>query len=135
MRQSLAWVVLVSLAVTASASFDKPERSVWGIAGKEVLSLSATVGGKTPEERIGHLDERLNEILSQSDDPLRPEEIVLAPGPGFVKILARKSLLLTVSEPDARSHHTTCDRLAKTWLSNMRKTLPQLSPRVNVKGI
>jgi hypothetical protein len=128
-------LVLAGFGAAALADLDRAERSVWGVAGKEVLSISVAAGGLSPAERIERLDERLNEILSQSDDPLRPEEIVLGPGNGFVRILARKTLLVTVSEADARSHHATCDGLAKTWLSNLRKTLPQLSPRVNVKGI
>jgi hypothetical protein len=108
--------------------------AVWSVAGKQVLRLHATVGGKTPEKRVEMLDSRVTEILSKGDGTLGSADIVLKKEKGSVYIEVQKQVLVTVAPEDASANHTTREKLAQVWLANIRKTLPQLAPRVNKRG-
>lgn len=125
-----AAVAALCLASARPAQAD----AVWSVAGKQVLRMRAAVGGMTPDRRVEELDTRLNNVLSRLDSPLKPSDIVVGRRAGSIVILARGDLLVTVTLQDADANRTTPGKLARAWLTNMRKTLPQLSPRVNPQG-
>ena len=108
--------------------------AVWSVAGKQVLRLHATVGGKSPEKRVEMLDERVTEILSRGDGTLGSADIVLKREKGSVYIEVQGQVLVTVAPDDAAANHTTREKLAHVWLANIRKTLPQIAPRLNKRG-
>ncbi len=130
------WTTLISLVVAtaALAPVARAEDGDWDLIGRHVLRLSATVGGKTPQQRTAKLDERLNEVLSLSDTPLRPEDIVIKMMNGSPSVVAKGILLVTATAKDAELQGTTAEKLSQMWLSSIRKTIPQMSPRVNLSG-
>jgi hypothetical protein len=109
------------------------QQAVWSCAGKQVLRLHATAGGVTPEKRVEMLDERVNNVLSKHST-VAASDITIVKDRGQVYIAAFGQVLVTVTPDDAAANNTTPARLAHTWLTNLRGTLPQLSPRVNKHG-
>lgn len=124
-----AIAVVLGAGVLGGASAE----AVWSCAGKQVLRLHATVGGVTPEKRVEMLDERVNNLLSKHA-VVSANDIAIARDHGQVFITAFGETLVTVTPDDAAANHATRDRLAHTWLTNLRGTLPLLSPRVNKHG-
>jgi hypothetical protein len=127
-------LIAAILALTLFSLNTARADAVWSVAGKQVLRLHATVGGKSPEKRVEMLDERVTEILSRGDGTLGSADIVLKREKGSVYIEVQKQVLVTVAPEDAAANHTTREKLAHVWLANIRKTLPQLAPRVNKRG-
>lgn len=123
---------LAALLVLGAAGGAAAE-AVWSCAGKQVLRLHATVGGMTPEKRVEVLDERVTNLLSKHA-VISASDIAIARNRGQVSITAFGETLVTVTPDDAAANRTTRDRLAHTWLTNLRGTLPLLSPRVNKHG-
>jgi len=127
-------VLAFSLVLAIGARATPDESAVWSVAGKEVLRLHATVGAMTPLLRVEEVDHRLNEILSKADAPITSADILAHNDKGTVYISINGDLLVTVDGNDAAPNHMTPDKLVQVWLSNIRKTVPQLSPRVNRGG-
>ena len=125
-----AAAVAGSISTPASASAE----AVWAIAGKEVLRLQAKAGSLTPEKRSEMLDARVTEILSKGDGTLSASDIVIREKAGALAIVVRGDILVTVTREDAEAHNMTREKLARTWLTAVRNTLPQLAPRVNKSG-
>jgi hypothetical protein len=125
-----AFILLYALSFSTSAQAE----AVWAIAGKEVLHLWATVGGLTPEKRVEMLDVRVNEMLSKGDGTLSAVDIVIKEKGGAIAIAVRGDILVTATEQDATAQNMSREKLAKTWLTSIRNTLPQLAPRVNKRG-
>ena len=127
-------ILFVGMALFAGlGSAARAGQAVWSCAGKQVLRLHATVGGVTPEKRVETLDERVNNILSNHAS-IAANDIVISRVRGQVFIAAYGKVLVTVTPDDATANNTSRDRLAHTWLTNLRAALPQLSPRVNKHG-
>jgi hypothetical protein len=127
-------IVVCVLAATARQSGDEQRPEVWSVAGREVLRIRTTVGNMTPRKRVEMLDARLTEILSRVETPIGVADIEMHVQPKLVTITVCGDLLVTISQPDADANKTTPERLGKIWLSNIRKTVPLLSPRVNRGG-
>jgi hypothetical protein len=108
--------------------------AIWSVAGREVLHLRVGFANMTPRRRVEELDERLNDILSKADGPLQASEIVLKKDKGTLTITVRGDLLVTVTAEDAAANHMKPEKLGRIWLSNIRKTVPQLSPKENRRG-
>jgi len=126
----IVWMVIMLGLIQVGA---RAQEAVWSVAGKQVLRLHATAGDKTPQKRVEALDERVNEILSRNGT-LRAQDIVVKHEKGEVFITVRDYTLVTILPDDAQANHTTRDKLAQVWLSNLRNTLPLLAPRVNEHG-
>jgi hypothetical protein len=127
LRIAAAAVLVCGLARGAYAE------AVWTCAGEEVLRLHATVGGVSPDKRVEKLDERVNNLLSKHA-VVAASDIAIAKKHGQVTITAFGETLVTVAPDDAAANHISRDRLAHTWLTNLRGTLPLMSPRVNKHG-
>jgi hypothetical protein len=125
---------LVLLGTGLAALGSAHAEAVWSVAGKEVLRLHATAGGKTPEKRVETLDARVTEILSKGNGTLDAREIKLKKERGTVFITVQGQVLVTVAPNDATSNHTTPEKLGRIWLKNVRNTLPAITPRVNRRG-
>ena len=123
-------LALAALVLAPSAHAE----AVWAIAGKQVLRLSATVGGLTPEKRVEMMDQRVNEMLSKGDGTLTAADITVKEFAGAFAIAVHGDILVTATPKDAEAQHTTSEKLARTWLTAVRNTLPQLAPRVNKRG-
>lgn len=108
--------------------------AIWSVAGREVLHLRATVANMTPRKRVEELDERLTNILSKTEAPLLASDIVIKREKGILSITVRGDLLVTVAAEDAAANHMKPEKLARIWLSNIRKSVPQLSPKENRRG-
>lgn len=138
MRALIAAGVLLVCAFASEAAsqeaagVDRPE--VWSVAGREVLRIRASVGDMTPKRRVELLDQRLTDILSEAETAIGVGDIEMHVHGKTVTITVLGVLLVTVSQADADANRTTTERLGKTWLSNIRKTVPLLSPRVNRGG-
>jgi hypothetical protein len=128
--------LLLAAVLVAAVVAPDPARAeaIWAIAGKEVLRLQAKVGSLTPEKRSEMLDARVTEILSKGDGTLSASDIVLKEKAGTLAVVVRGDILVTVTREDAAAHNTTREKLARTWLTAIRNTLPQLAPRVNQRG-
>lgn len=129
-KASYFWVLIAALLIAPSAHAD----AVWAIAGKEVLRLHAKAGSLTPEKRVETLDARVTEMLSKGDGTLSASDINIKEAGDVFSIIVRGDTLVTVMPEDANAYHTTRDKLAHTWLTSIRNTLPQLAPRVNKSG-
>ncbi len=127
---SLCALLLQGGATPAQA----PEEATWSVAGREVLHIRATVANMTPRQRVEELDDRLNNMLSKADGPIMASNIVVKHIKGAVCIMVNGDLLITVSDIDATANRMKVDKLAHVWLSNIRKTVPQLSPKENRRG-
>ena len=127
----LAAVALGSASLAVRAAADP---CVWALAGREVLRIHAGAAGLTPQKRVEALDERMNEILSRCEGSIAAAEIVISTENKVVRILVRGELLITATSADAAANRTTPERLARTWLSALRKTIPQITPRPNEHG-
>lgn len=130
--------IVVRIGLTAILTFTMStvagaQQAVWSCAGKQVLRLHATVAGVTPAKRVEALDERVTNLLSQHS-VVAANDITIGRGRGQVYISAFGSVLVTVTPDDAAANHTTRERLAHTWLTNLRGALPLVSPRVNKRG-
>jgi hypothetical protein len=133
MQTSRLLAAALSILVTVS-TFPASADAVWAIAGKEVLLLHAKAGSLTPEKRVEIIDARVVEMLSKGDGTLSAEDIVLKEKGGVYSIFVRGDILVTVMADDASPHNMTREKLARTWLTAIRNTLPQLAPRVNKHG-
>lgn len=123
-------ISLIAISFTQASRAD----AVWAIAGKQVLRLSASIGGLSPEKRVEMIDERVNEFLSKGDTTLSAADITIKENGGTFTVLVRGDVLVTATGKDAVAQHTTSEKLARTWLTAIRNTLPQLAPRVNKRG-
>lgn len=110
------------------------DEAAWAIAGREVMRLYGSFGKMTPAKRAEMLDERVTNILSKGDGTLGAADIVLRRDRGHLCITVRGDLLVTVTPADAEGNAMSRDELGQLWLSNLRKTLPLLAPRVNKGG-
>ena len=133
---ALLYVLTAVLAVHAAAqqTREAPQPEVWSVAGREVLRIRVAVGGVGPRQRVEILDQRLTDILSAAEAPIGVADIEMEVHGNTVTITVLGELLVTVSQADADANKTTTERLGKVWLSNIRKTVPLLSPRVNRSG-
>ena len=131
-RNVIRALVAITLALVAVAPAGAQE-AVWSCAGKQVLRLHATAAGVSAEKRVETLDERVNNLLSKHS-VVNASDITLIRDRGQVFLSAFGDVLVTVTPEDASANATTREKLAHTWLANMRATLPQLSPRVNKHG-
>jgi hypothetical protein len=107
---------------------------VWSVAGKQVLTMRMPAGGLSPHKRVERLDERMNDILSKSNGTLDAKHLGLKRTRGVIAILVRGEILVTVTPGDAAANNTSHEYLAHAWLSNLRKTLPLVAPKVNKRG-
>lgn len=126
-------IFLIACATAVPAgSTEKPE--VWTVAGKEVLRIRVTAYGKTPRERVELFDSRLTEIMSLVERPVTVADVQMTISGKTAAITVCGNLLVTVMPEDAEANKTSVEKLARIWLSNLRKTVPLLSPRVNPRG-
>jgi hypothetical protein len=126
----LSAVALLSIAACPAVASDE---ATWAVAGKQVLTMRASAGGLTPHRRVERLDERMNDILSKGGF-LDAKHMGLKRTRGVIAILVRGEIFVTVTPEDAAANNTTREYLAHAWLSNLRKTLPLIAPRVNQRG-
>lgn len=125
-------VLVLTVMLSAGAAGNAPQ--VWTVAGREVLRIRVTVQGMTPRERVERFEERLTEILSRVERPLAVNDVELKLEGNHATITVCGELLVTVLPEDAAANRTTVEKLARQWLSNLRKSIPLLSPRVNPRG-
>lgn len=125
--------VLVLLPSAGSGQTSASPR-VWTVAGREVLRIRVTVGDLTPDKRVDLYDGRLTEILSNVERPIGVADITMRQAGKAIALLVCDELLVTVLPEDAAANKTTVEKLARIWLSNLRKSVPLLSPRVNPQG-
>ncbi len=131
------WLAVVCLCAAGASAQDQSDRlrpEVWSVAGREVLRIRVPVGQMSPRQRVELLDQRLTDILSKAETAIGVADIEMATRGKTVSITVLGELLVTVSQADAEANGTTTERLGKMWLSNIRKTVPLLSPRVNRGG-
>lgn len=136
-RLACALAALCVLVPAAMAGDDEQATTseVWSVAGRVVLRLRGTLGEMTPRRRVEVMDERLTEILSKVERPITVSDIELHTGKGAPTITVCGDLLVTVLPGDAEPNRMTPEKLGAAWLSNIRKTVPLLSPRVNRGGV
>ncbi|MBM3496173.1 MAG: hypothetical protein FJX72_17910 [Armatimonadetes bacterium] len=136
--RALIAALLVVFAFAPAASAQEPQEpempEIWSVAGKEVLRIRVTVGSLTPRQRVELLDTRLTEILSKAERAIGVADIELHLHARSATITVCGDLLVTVVQDDADANKTTPERLGRVWLTNIRKTVPLLSPRVNRGG-
>jgi hypothetical protein len=119
-------------ASTGADQADRPE--VWAVAGKEVLRFRVAAGGMTPRQRVEELDTRMTNILSKVERAIGVADVEMELQGPTARITVCGDLLVTVLPDDAGANKTTVEKLGRSWLTNIRKTVPQLSPRVNRGG-
>ncbi|NUQ70336.1 MAG: hypothetical protein HUU17_05880 [Chthonomonadales bacterium] len=131
---ALSALTIVVLAPLAYAQDSVAAPAAWSVANRIVLRLHATVGTMTPQQRVEELESRLTELLSTVERPIGIADIELVTTGNTVSIEVCGSLLVTVLPGDARPNRSTAEGLGRQWTSNLRKTIPLLSPRVNKGG-
>lgn len=96
------------------------------VADRLVMVISAGDQGRTPAQRVDAINARLVDIIST--EPLLPDRMRLSWRNGNEVILVGNHLLTEVTPADARANGATVSSLAHLWLSNLKKTLPQVRP-------
>jgi len=94
-----------------------------------------TTHGLTPRQRVERYEERLTEILCRVERPITVSDIEMRVSGKHASITVCGDLLVTVLPEDASANKTTVEKLARIWLSNLRKSVPLLSPRENPRGV
>lgn len=141
-RMPVAYGIVVATGLFAAACLGAgyqvrthgPAPAVWSVAGREVLRIRVAAGGIEPNDRVEKFEERLTEILSRAERPITIADVELQMSGKIGRITVCGDLLVTVLPEDAAANHTTVEQLARIWLSNLRKSVPLLSPRVNPSG-
>ncbi|MCL5283390.1 MAG: hypothetical protein M1330_01550 [Armatimonadetes bacterium] len=128
----VAWLMalgsMLALAAVASASQSNTAGRL-AFDGREILTFRATVAGFSPKQREGIIEERITNILSETEHPpLRAHDIRLVRLNNQVLITVRGHLLVTVSKLDARANSGTRQTVGLIWLRHFRTVLPGASP-------
>jgi len=136
-RMTFLAVLMFALASSAGAQKAAEETApqVWTVADREVLRIRVTIGDMTPFKRVDLFEGRLTEILSRVERPIGVGDIELKMVGKCAAITVCGDLLVTVMPEDAAANKTTVEKLGRIWLSNLRKAVPLLSPRVNPRGV
>lgn len=106
-----------------------PLRQQIVVADTLIMVIDAPSGGRTPVERVNTINERLVDIIAT--EPLKPSQMRLATQAGQTVILVGKHLLTSVTPADAQANQTTVPTLARFWLANLKRALPQARPQVH----
>ncbi len=128
----IAWLMvfgsMLALAAAASASQSSAAGRL-AFDGKEILTFRTTVNGFSPKQREGILEERITNILSETEHPpLRASDIRLVRRNHQMIITVRGHLLVTVTKQDARANRGTRQTVGSIWLRHFRAVLPGASP-------
>jgi hypothetical protein len=101
------------------------------VANMDCFPLRASAQKMTPEQRTDQVNDRLAYILGY--EALEQSNIrTRMTNNGEVEIRVGSSLLVTVTEADARaSGAADIQSLAQIWTNNLRVALPQASPKAS----
>ena len=128
-----ALTLILALAAPPALSAQSREGSV-DVGGVHVLTIRFPAGGMSVSERAEAVTERLQIILSDPDlkrSDLRADRI----DGNNAKISVKGKLLVTVNGETARHNQHTVMSLARVWVRNLRRALPQLNVQPNPKLI
>ncbi len=96
------------------------------IADQLVMVIDTAAPGKTPEQRVDMINERLINIIET--EPLVPSRMRLAHVHGQMVIVVGQHMLTEITHADAQANQTTVPVLAHFWLANLKRILPQARP-------
>ena len=99
------------------------------VASELIHTVRVGAGRFTAEERADKFREILPTVIAR--EPLTPSNIYVRRVGGTPAIFVGRYKIMSVTWADARINNTTPDRLAKVWLRNYRRVLPQARPDQN----
>ena len=127
---------LLALLLLGAALVISPVRAEEGdIAVGSTLMFKIRVGadGKTVQERVDQVNERLPDILAAKK--IRPSEIKAVPvdkkKDSNINIMVQDHLLVTVTPEDGKANGFTVKKQAEEWVKSLRKTLPKVNAKPN----
>lgn len=130
-QKSLFFAAILAVLLFAGTAGAKAQSSPNSIAyiGRDVAILRTTAGYPSILARINRFYERMVDTFTDFHGTMRPGNfhIVALPN-GERNIMARNHLILTVTNADARSNHTSTSALARRWMRGFVATLPQSQP-------
>lgn len=109
---------------------------LWGLGGYEVIYFKTGDSRFTPFERVELSDARAVEILSRVQSPaLRPSDVKAEMRGGKAMITVRNWLLVEMTPADAKADNKSMESLAGSWVSTLRRVLPQVAPKPSELGL
>ncbi len=132
------FVILAAASICSTVSADTKQDgqptappAVLDLGGYDVLTIHASVGGLTPEQRVDQLEERLDPILGTPN--LQPDDVrIYAPDAGFPSIYVLGRRIVTVDAKTAKGEQASDPlTLAKRWAAKLQQVLPKVNWRPN----
>ena len=128
--------LLLALLMLGIALVVNPVRADEGdIAVGSVLMFKIRVAadGKTVQERVDQVNERLPDILAAKK--IKASEIKAVPvdkkKDANINIMVKDKLLITVTPEDGKANGFTVKKQAEEWVKSLRKTLPKVNAKPN----
>ncbi|MHB9037453.1 MAG: hypothetical protein ACYC64_12370 [Armatimonadota bacterium] len=123
----LATAILFAMILAPSVSAQQyGEEGNVMMANRLLLRLRCPVSGYTIAERADAVQRRLNELIIPGGINLNTVRIKVTGN--TTAIYAAGTLLVTVSECDARANNTTVSSLARQWVARFKMLYPQVIP-------
>ena len=106
---------------TATASSSPPETkgAPVEIDGRSILLVHSSIGGLSPEERAGNIEQRILKIAKKNE--IRIEEIRAEDRGAWTEILAGNDVIMGVTESDARSAERPRSQLSAEYAEIIRR--------------
>lgn len=131
MRAGLAIValMLVWTALTSAQPAGGSTTNAVIVCNQVTLRIRVPAQGMSVQQRVADIYRRI--VLAWSRERITADRVTLQQTGGTWSIYAGRTLIVTVTQEDARANGTSTAGLAQAWHAKLRELLPQCKPDIN----
>lgn len=128
-RRSCALLLLLGSFLVLARPVRADEGTI-AVGGEFLFRIRAAAEGKTVEQRVNQVEERLVTILAEPN--LRPADVKFTPiSGGKVRLTVKNHFLINATPEDGKANHVSALEQAKSWVKQLKKALPRLNAQPN----
>lgn len=133
MKTRIALVALLLLCVALTVSPVRADEGDIAVGSTLMFKIRVAADGKTIQERVDQVNERLPDILAAKK--IKSSDIKAVPvdkkKDSNINIMVKDHLLVTVTPEDGKANGFTVKKQAEEWIKSLRKTLPKVNAKPN----
>ena len=136
MKTKISRLAFLLLGVALAVGVVGPVRADEGdiaVGSTLMLKIRVPADGKTVQERVDEVNERLPVILGEKK--IKPSDIKAVPvdkkKDANINIMVKKHLLITVTLEDGKANGQSVKQQADEWVKSLRKNLPKVNAKPN----
>ncbi len=133
MKTKFSLVALLMLGMALVMSPVRADEGDVAVGSTLMFKIRVAADGKTVQERVDQVNERLPDILASKK--IRPSDIKAVPvdkkKDANINIMVKDRLLVTVTPEDGKANGVSVKKQAEDWVKSLRKTLPKVNALPN----